>query len=317
MGSKIGQDFQFFGIAGFLPLQNQSQPHMDLRETIQKLRNYEIKIRKALNSQMQGDYHSVFKGSGLEFNDVREYQYGDDVRTIDWNVSAKGHGTFVKTFKEEKEQTVFFLLDVSASQEVGKFGAKKLDMCKEICGVLALSAVKEGSQVGVIAYSNKRESYIKPGKGMQQAYRIISELFGMKPQSAQTDLNAGIYFTMNMLKRKSIIIVLSDFIDNNYDQALKTLSRKHDVVVIHLMDKRERDFPSLGIMPLFDPEQKKTYWINTSLPGFTKNVKQQFMQNQKHLEDLCKKQRTNYLAITTTDDYVAALIRLFKIRNGK
>jgi len=290
---------------------------MELRELIQKLRNYEIKIRKAINTQMQGDFHSVFKGFGLEFDDVREYQYGDDVRTIDWNVSAKGHGTFVKTFKEEKEQTVFFLLDVSASQEVGKYGMKKLDMCKEICGVLTLSAVKEGSQVGVIAYSNKREKYIKPHKGMQHAYRIISELYGMKPQSTQTDLNAGIYFTMNMVKRKSIIIILSDFIDKNYDQALKTISKRHDVVVVHLMDKREKDFPKLGIMPLFDPEQKKTYWVNTSLPGFIKNVRNQFLLNQNYLEDTCRKQKTNYLAINTTDDYVSALIRLFKIRNGR
>lgn len=290
---------------------------MELRELIQKLRNYEIKIRKAINTQMQGDYHSVFKGFGLEFDDVREYQYGDDVRTIDWNVSAKGHGTFVKTFKEEKEQTIFFLLDVSASQEVGKFGMKKLDMCKEICGVLSLSAVKEGSQVGVIAYSNVREKYIKPGKGMQHAYRIIAELYGMKNQSTQTDLNSAIYFTMNMVKRKSIIIVLSDFIDKNYEQALQTLSRRHDVVVIHLMDSRERDFPKLGIIPLYDPERKKTYWVNTSLPGFSRSVRQQFIQNQNHLEETCRKQRTNYLAIKTTEDYVSALIRLFKIRNGR
>lgn len=290
---------------------------MELRDIIQKLRNYEIKIRKAINTQMQGDYHSVFKGFGLEFDDVREYQYGDDVRTIDWNVSAKGHGTFVKTFKEEKEQTIFFLLDVSASQEVGKNGMKKLDMCKEICGVLSLSAVKEGSQVGVIAYSNVREKYIKPGKGMQHAYRVIAELYGMKTQSTQTDLNAGIYFTMNMVKRKSIIIVLSDFIDKNYEQALQTLSRRHDVVVIHLMDNREREFPKLGIVPLFDPEKRKTYWVNTSLPGFTRSIKHQFQQNQNHLEETCRKQRTNYLAIKTTDDYVSALIRLFKIRNGK
>lgn len=290
---------------------------MELREIIQKLRNYEIKIRKAINTQMQGDYHSVFKGFGLEFDDVREYQYGDDVRSIDWNVSAKGHGTFVKTFKEEKEQTIFFLLDVSASQEVGKYGMKKLDMCKEICGVLSLSAVKEGSQVGVIAYSNVREKYIKPGKGMQHAYRVIAELYGLKTQSTQTDLNAGIYFTMNMVKRKSIIIVLSDFIDKNYEQALQTLSRRHDVVVIHLMDNREKEFPKLGIVPLFDPEKRKTYWVNTSLPGFTSSIRQQFQQNQNHLEETCRKQRTNYLAIRTTDDYVSALIRLFKIRNGK
>lgn len=290
---------------------------MDLRETIQKLRNYEIRIRKALNTRLQGDYHSVFKGSGLEFSDVREYQYGDDVRTIDWNVSAKGHGTFVKTFKEEKEQTVMFLLDVSASQEVGKYGANKLDLCREICGVLSLSAVKEGSQVGVIAFSNKREKFIKPGKGMQQAYRIISELYNLKNQSQLTDLNAAIHFTMTMLKRKSIVIVLSDFIDKDYDQALRTLSRKHDVVVIHLMDKREEDFPQLGILPLYDPEQKKAFWINTSLPGFTKLVKQQFLQNRKNLEELCRQQKTNYLAINTTDDYVSALVRLFRIRNGK
>lgn len=290
---------------------------MDLRQTIQKLRNYEIRIRKVLNTRMQGDYHSVFKGSGLEFSDVREYQYGDDVRTIDWNVSAKGHGTFVKTFKEEKEQTVMFLLDVSASQEVGKSGAKKLDLCKEICGVLSLSAVKEGSLTGVIAYSSKREKYIKPAKGMQQAYRIITELYNLKTQSQQTDLNAAIHFTMTMLKRRSIVIILSDFIDQNYDQALRTLSRKHDVVVVHLMDKREEIFPRLGIVPLFDPEQKKTVWINTSLPGFSRDIRQQFIRNRTQLEDLCRQQKTNYLAIRTTDDYVSALVRLFRIRNGK
>jgi uncharacterized protein (DUF58 family) len=289
---------------------------MDIRKTIQKLRNYEIRIRKVLNTRMQGDYHSVFKGSGLEFSDVREYQYGDDVRAIDWNVSAKGHGTFVKTFREEKEQTVMFLLDVSASQEVGKSGAKKLDLCREICGVLSLSAVKEGSQVGAIAYSNRREKFIKPGKGMQQAYRIITELFNLKIQSPQTDLNEGIRFAMNMLKRRSVVIVLSDFIDQDYGQALRALSRRHDVVVIHLIDRREEAFPRLGIIPLFDPEQRRTVWINTSLPGFSRFVKNQFQRNQSDLEELCRQQKTNYLAIRTSDDYVSALVRLFRIRNG-
>lgn len=290
---------------------------MDIRQTIQKLRNYEIRIRKVLNTRMQGDYHSVFKGSGLEFSDVREYQYGDDVRAIDWNVSAKGHGTFVKTFREEKEQTVMFLLDVSASQEVGRSGARKLDLCREICGVLSLSAVKEGSLVGTIAYSNKREKFIKPGKGMQQAYRIISELYHLKNQSPQTDLNAAIHFTMTMLKRKSVVIILSDFIDQNYEQALRTLSRKHDVVVIHLMDRREEAFPRLGIIPLYDPEQKRTIWMNTSLPGFSRVIRNQFQRNQQQLEELCRQQKTNYLAIRTTDDYVSALVRLFRIRNAR
>ena len=134
-----------------------------MRELVKKLRKYQIKIRKAINNQMQGDFHSVFKGSGLEFDDVRSYQYGDDVRIIDWHVSAKGHGTFVKTFKEEKEQIVFFLLDVSASQEIGNPGRRKIDIAKEICGVLALSAVHEQSQIGLVCYSNQKEKYIKPG----------------------------------------------------------------------------------------------------------------------------------------------------------
>lgn len=290
---------------------------MDIRQTIQKLRNYEIRIRKVLNTRMQGDFHSVFKGSGLEFSDVREYQYGDDVRAIDWNVSAKGHGAFVKTFREEKEQTVMFLLDVSASQEVGKTGAKKLDLCREICGVLSLSAVKEGSLVGAIAYSNRREKFIEPGKGMQQAYRIITEMYKLKTQSPQTDLNAAIHFTMTMLKRKSIVIILSDFIDQDYGQALRTLSRKHDVVVIHLIDRREEAFPRLGIIPLYDPELRRSVWMNTSLPGFSRFVKNQFQRNQIQLEELCRQQKTNYLAIRSTDDYVSALVRLFRVRNGR
>jgi uncharacterized protein (DUF58 family) len=169
----------------------------------------------------------------------------------------------------------------------------------------------------VIAYSNKREKFIKPAKGLQQAYRIIAELYNMKTQSQQTDLNAAIHFTMTMLKRKSIVIILSDFIDRNYDQALRTLSRKHDVVVVHLMDKREEEFPRLGIVPLFDPEQKRMVWINTSLPGFSRDIRQQFIRNRTQLEELCRQQKTNYLAICTTDDYVAALVRLFRIRNGK
>ena len=163
-----------------------------MRELFKKLRRFEIQIRKAINSQMQGDYRSVFKGTGLEFDDVRPYQYGDDIRTIDWNVSAKGHGTFVKTFREEKEQTVFFILDVSASENIGSEGKTKADIGKEICGVLALSAVKESSHVGLICYSDIKERYIKPTKGHSQAYEIISALVNLKPQSLKTSAIAGL-----------------------------------------------------------------------------------------------------------------------------
>src|SRR6187401_1397320 len=171
-----------------------------MKELLKKLRKYEIQIRKAINSQMQGDFHSVFKGSGLEFDDVRPYQYGDDIRTIDWNVSAKGHGTFVKTFREEKEQTVFFILDVSASQDIGTEGKTKVDIGSEICGVLALAAVKESSHVGLICYSSERELYIKPGKGTSQAYQLIHGLVHLKPRSLNTNINKTLAFSLNAIR---------------------------------------------------------------------------------------------------------------------
>lgn len=286
-----------------------------MKDFLKKLRRYEIEIRKAITSQMQGDYHSIFKGSGLEFDDVRQYQYGDDVRTIDWNVTAKGHGTFVKTFKEEKEQTVFFILDVSASQEIGADGHQKLDVGKEICGLLALSAIKEGSQVGVLCYTDQKEKYIKPAKGLKHAYVIIDNLFTLKPSSTGTNLNNAIRNAMNMIRRKSVIIMISDFVDENYQHGLKALARKHDLVVVHLSDKRETAFPRMGIVPLYEKESKKTIWVNTSSPAFRKKVETIYHGNQYELEKLCRKNQANYLSIGTEDDYVPKLIRLFKVRN--
>jgi uncharacterized protein (DUF58 family) len=286
-----------------------------MKEIVQKLKKYEIRIRKAINMQMQGDYHSIFKGSGIEFDDVRAYQYGDDVRAIDWNVTAKGHGTFVKTFREEKEQTVFFLLDVSASQEIGNRSQKKIDVSKEICGVLSLSAVKENSEVGVICFSDDKEKYIKPGKGLSHAYELISTIFTLKAKSLQTDLNKAIRYTLNLVKRRSIIILVSDFIDNHYEQALKALAQKHDLVVIHISDSREVNFPKLGIIPLYDKEKGKTIWVNTSSGRFATGLGAQFQENKKQLESLCKKYQANYLFVDTSIDYIPDLIKLFKIRN--
>ncbi len=286
-----------------------------MKDFLKKLRRYEIEIRKAITSQMQGDYHSIFKGSGLEFDDVRQYQYGDDIRTIDWNVTAKGHGTFVKTFKEEKEQTVFFLLDVSASQEIGAEGHQKLDIGKEICGLLALSAIKEGSQVGLLCYSDKKEKYVRPAKGLKHAYEIIDNLFTLKPTSTGTNLDRGIRHAMNMIRRKSVIIMISDFVDESYQHGLKALARKHDLVVIHLSDKRETSFPKMGIVPLYEKESKKTIWVNTSSPAFRKKVETIYKGNQYELEKLCLKNQANYLFINTEDEYVPKLIRLFKVRN--
>ncbi len=287
-----------------------------MKELLKKLRKYEIEIRKFINNHMQGDFHSVFKGSGLEFDGVRAYQYGDDVRSIDWHVSAKGHGTFVKTYREEKEQTVFFVLDVSASQEIGNPGKEKLQIAKEICGVLALSALKENSEVGLICFSDQKEKYIKPNKGMKHAYFLISEIFNLLPLSIRTDISRAILFTLNLLKRKSIVIFISDFIDEGYEKNLKALARRHDLVVIHISDQRETDLPKLGIVPLFDKESGKTLWMNTSSGAFRSGLDQTFAGKKQELEVLCRKQNSDYLEVNTREDYVPKLIKLFKMRKN-
>jgi uncharacterized protein (DUF58 family) len=286
-----------------------------LKELLKKLRRYEIQIRKAINAYMQGNYHSVFKGSGLEFDDVRAYQYGDDVRAIDWNVTAKGHGTYIKTFKEEKEQIVFFILDVSASQEIGIPGRQKLDIAREICGVLALSAIKESSQAGLLCFTDRKEKYVKPGKGPRHAYILFSEIFSLTPSSLKTDIKKAILYALETLKRRSVVIYISDFIDTGYESNLRALARKHDLVVIHIADQRETDLPKLGIVPLYDRESGKTIWMNTSSPFFRNNLHNNFKGKKTDLEKLCRKQNANYILIDTREDYVPRLVRLFRVRN--
>ncbi len=286
-----------------------------MKAIVKKIRKYEIKIRKAINSQMQGDFHSIFKGSGMEFDDVRIYQYGDDVRTIDWNVTAKGHGTFVKTFIETKEQTVFFLLDVSGSQEIGNPSHNKLDTSKEICGVLSLVALKESSKVGLICFSDQKERFIKPGKGNVQLYEIINGMYDLKPKSSKTDIGKAISYTLNAIKKRSVIFIISDFIDEGYTQNLKALGKRHDVVVIQINDKREKDIPNLGIIPVFDRENKKTTWVNTSSSYFKNQLNKTYFESKEDLVHLCRKFQINFLSIDTDENYVPKLIRLFKVRN--
>lgn len=285
-----------------------------MRNIISKLNKYEIKIRKAVTSHMHGNFNSVFKGTGLEFSDLRTYQYGDDVRAIDWITTAKGHGAYVKIFKEEKEQTVFFMLDVSGSQQVGKEGNLKIDTAKEVCGVLALSAIKEASQVGLYCFSDQKELYIKPSTGMKQAYNIILKIFRLNVKSLKTNLAGAISFTLNILKRKSVVILISDFIDNDYGHNLKALARKHDLVVIHIYDSREVSLPSLGIVPIYDLESMKTKWVNTSSSYFKSNMRDSFEENSSALEKLCKQNNANYLTLESGSDYVSSLIQLFRVR---
>ncbi|MCC9165565.1 DUF58 domain-containing protein [Pontibacter harenae] len=286
-----------------------------MKELVQKLRKYEIQIRKAITTQMQGDFHSVFKGTGLEFDDVRAYQYGDDVRSIDWNVTAKGHGTFVKTYREEKEQSVFLMLDVSASQAIGTGKQQKLDIGKEICGVLALSAARQQSQIGIICISDQKEKYIRPAKGIEQAYTIVKALHELQPKSTKTNLAAGIKLTLDIIKRRSIILLISDFIDINYERELAMLAKRHDLIVIQLLDMREQEMPGLGIVPVLDKETGRTVWLNTSGEEFQIRYFAQYTENRDKVVRICQKYQANYLSIQTNEDYVPQLVNLFRLRN--
>ena len=286
-----------------------------MKDLVKKLRRYEIRIRKLINSQMQGDFHSIFKGSGLEFDDVRAYQYGDDIRTIDWNVTAKGHGTYVKTFKEEKEQTIFFVVDVSGSQEIGNPGSKKVDVSKEICGVLALTAAKESSSTGLICFSDQKEAYLRPSKGVKKAHEIINSLVNLRPNSIRTNINEAILYTLNILKRRSVVILISDFIDEGYFHNLKGLARRHDLVMIRVTDKRETQLPKLGLVPVLDKESGKTLWINTSFGGFRNRIKNISQESYNELLTFSKRNQINFVSIDTNEDYVPKLLKLFKVRN--
>ncbi len=288
---------------------------VEVRQLLKKLRKYEIAIRKAITTQMQGDFHSVFKGSGITFDDVRPYQYGDDIRAIDWNATAKGDSVFVKTFKEEREQVVYLVLDVSASQEIGDPGVQKVDVGKEICGVLALAAIKEASQVGLFCFSDQKEAYVKPGKGDRHAYQIISKLYNTEPVSTRTDLNAAVRYLLNIIKRRSIVIFVSDFIDEDYEYNLRALARKHDLIAVHLSDRRETKLPSLGIVPVLDKESRRTRWVNSSSAFFRRKVGNSYAATAEALQQLCKKYRADYLSVSTREDYVPKLIHLFKVRN--
>lgn len=286
-----------------------------MNQLLKKLRRYEIMIRKVVNNQLQGDYQSIFKGAGLEFDDLRPYQYGDDFRTIEWKVSAKGHGTFVKTFREDKDQSVYFLLDISGSQDIGDEGKKKIDIGKEVAGVLTLAAVFEGSQVGLISFSDQKEKIILPGKGPKQGIKIIQGIFGHKNISLKTNLKEMFNFALNLIKKRSIVIVISDFIDQGYERPFKALAQKHDLIAIQITDPRESALPTLGIIPVYDKEQGRTTWVNTAFGSFSKKILESFSSEREHLKEICKKNQINYLEISTKNDIVMPLIELFKHRN--
>ena len=285
-----------------------------MKEILKKLKKYEIQIRKYINNSYQGEYKSLFKGTGLDFDDTRLYNYGDDYRSINWKNSAKEDKIFINTYKEEKEQSVFFLIDVSNSQSIGN--RNKLNISKEIASVLCLSAMRKNSQVGLLCYSNTKELFIESKKGNSHAYRIIKELYGLISVSNKTNLNDMFKYFNSTIKKKSLVIILSDFLDKNFKNTLKSLSNSHDVICIHIEDKKERIIPDLGLIEIENNEENKKKWINTSSSEFNKVKQNTFKYKNNELKKFFKKINTNYLKVSTESDYVKDLIKLFKFRNS-
>lgn len=287
-----------------------------MKEILKKVRKYEIEIRKYLNNSNQGDYNSIFKGSGIDFDDLRPYQYGDDHRSINWNISAKEDKIYTNTYKEDKEQSVFFLVDVSQSQHIGK-EENKINISKEIASVLTISALNTNSQVGILCFSDQKELFIQSKKGASHGYRIIKNLYELNQKSKKTNISSMIKFFMNTVKKKSLVILISDFIDKDYDKNMRALTKKHDVVCLHIYDDYETNIPNLGIIELEEKENNFRKWVNTSSSSFKKLSDNLFISKPEELKKKMNAIGINYLKINSKENYVKNLIKLFKYRKKR
>ena len=284
------------------------------KELLKKVRRIELKTKGLSNQIFSGEYHSAFKGRGMAFSEVREYLPGDEIRTIDWNVTARLNQPYVKVFEEERELTVVLLVDLSKSDSFGTHEQLKKELITEICAVLSFSAIQNNDKIGVIFFSNKVEKFIPPKKGKSHILRIIRELLEFKPESNKTDISVALQYLNNVIKKRSITFVLSDFIDDQFSDALKIANKKHDVVALRVYDRLEEELPDIGLVQFEDAESGELKWVNTS----NKKVRQHYQkENQKKRELLAstfKRAGVDFAEIATGESYVQPLIKLFKKR---
>ncbi|ALU75969.1 DUF58 domain-containing protein [Tenacibaculum finnmarkense] len=285
---------------------------MDTKELLKKVRKIEIKTRRLSNHIFGGEYHSTFKGRGMTFSEVRQYQYGDDIRAIDWNVTARYNEAHIKVFEEERELTMMLLVDISGSEFFGTSNQFKKDTITEIAATLAFSATKNNDNVGLILFSDKMELYIPPKKGKSHVLRIIRELIEFKPKSKQTNITEGLKFLSSITKKKAIVFVLSDFMDDAYQHTLKLVSKKHDVTGIRIFDKHEQEIPSLGMVPMTDAETGETFLVNTSAKSVRNQYKENALQLANYFESSFKKSGAGTINIQVDQSYVKKLLGYFK-----
>ena len=287
------------------------------KQILKKVKQVEIRTRGLVNDLFGGEYHSVFKGRGMAFSEVREYQPGDDIRLIDWNVTARNGSPFIKIFEEERELTVYLLVDISKSGEFGSQNQLKQEFGAEIASVLGFSAIKNNDKVGLILFSNDIEKYVVPKKGKSHVLRVIRELLYNEPKGNKTSIKNVLDYLLKVAKRKSVVFLISDFIDDNYWSSLKIVNRKHDLIGIRLFDPAEKLLPDLGVIKVRDPESGSSFWIDTSIRGEIEKLKNKINSDFDKFNKQAKKIGFDIISVSTNGDFVDPLISLFRKRDKR
>jgi uncharacterized protein (DUF58 family) len=289
---------------------------METSEIIKKVRKIEIKTRGLSSNIFAGQYHSAFKGRGMAFSEVREYQFGDDVRDIDWNVTARFHRPYVKVFEEERELTVMLLIDVSGSLDFGTQKQMKRDMVTEIAATIAFSAIQNNDKIGVVFFSDRIEKYIPPKKGRKHILYIIREMLDFQPESKRTDVKQAVEFLSSVQKRRTTAFILSDFyVRDEFQQSLQICNRKHDVVAIQVYDQRARELPDVGLMKVVDAETGHEQYVDTGSKALRQAYHKYWNSRQSQLEETFNKSNVDHVSVATNEDFVKALMMLFKQRS--
>lgn len=290
---------------------------LETSDIIKKVRQIEIRTRGLTNQIFSGQYHSAFRGKGMAFSEVREYQYGDDIRSIDWNVTARFNHPYVKIFDEERELTVMLLVDVSGSNEFGTRKQFKEELMTEIAAVLAFSAIQNNDKVGVVFFSDRIEKFIPPKKGTTHILRIIRELVDYKPLSQRTDISEALRFLNNALKKRCVAFVLSDFIDRKFEDALKIAARKHDLVALRIFDPSESELPALGLTQMFNKETGEKIWVDTFSGEACRQYRKWWLDTEKYISDAFMRSGVDSVNLRTDRDYIKPLMNLFKSRGKR
>ena len=287
------------------------------KELLKQVRQIEIRTKGLVNHLFSGEYHSVFKGRGMEFSEVREYQFGDDIRNIDWNVTARFGHPYIKIFEEERELTVILMVDMSGSQMFGSISKTKQQIAAEISAILAFSALKNNDKVGLILFTDKIEKFVPPRKGNKHVLRIIREVLSFEPEGNETNIKTALEYMNSAIKKRSIVFLLSDFIDSNYEKILRIVGRKNDLIGIVLDDRRENELPQVGLVKLTDAETGEERWIDTG----NKRVREQMLKTRKEViarrNAMFLASRLDSIEVRTGEDYIKPLVQFFKMRERR